>query len=82
MLAKQAINDKLQGNVATYLRCGRVVKNQIKKSLLLSLSVKIIKIGEYVASYKQECDCLMHFAKRRKKCATPDLLGGCPQYGA
>jgi len=63
MLAKQAIIDKLQGNVATYLRCGRVVKNQIKKSLLLSLSVKIIKIGEYVASYKQECDCLMHFAR-------------------
>jgi len=26
--AKQAINDKLQGSVATYLRCGRVVNNQ------------------------------------------------------
>ena len=37
--AKQAINDKLQGNVhvATYLRCGGVVNNQIKTSLLLSL---------------------------------------------
>jgi len=35
--AKQAINDKLQGSVATYLRCGGVINNQIKKGLLLSL---------------------------------------------
>jgi len=36
--AKQAINDKfLQGSVATYLRCGGVVNNQIKKGLLLSV---------------------------------------------
>jgi len=35
--AKQAINDKLQRSVATYLRCDRVVNNQIKKGLLLSL---------------------------------------------
>jgi len=26
---KQAINDKLQGSVATYLRCGGVVNKQI-----------------------------------------------------
>jgi len=37
---KQSINDKLQGNVATYLRCGKVVNNQIEKGLLLRLSVK------------------------------------------
>jgi len=48
MSAKQAINDKLQGSVATYLRCGGVVNNQIKKSLLLSVRVKKIKIGEYL----------------------------------
>jgi len=36
---KQVINDKLQGSVATYLRCGGVVNNQIKKGLLLSLPV-------------------------------------------
>jgi len=30
-------NDKLQGSVATYFRCGGVVNNQIKKGLLLSL---------------------------------------------
>jgi len=37
MSAKHAINDKLQGSVATYLRCGGVVNNQNKKGLLLSL---------------------------------------------
>jgi len=41
MSAKQAINDKLQGSVATYLRCGEVVNNQIKKGLLLSVSKKL-----------------------------------------
>ena len=37
MSAKQAINEKLQGSVATYLRCVGVVNKQIKKGLLLSL---------------------------------------------
>jgi len=37
MSPKQAINNKLQGSVGTYLRCGVVVNNQIKKGLLLSL---------------------------------------------
>ena len=37
MLAKQAINDKLQGSVAAHLRCGGVINNKIKKGLLLSL---------------------------------------------
>jgi len=40
MPAKQAVKDKLQGSVATYLRCGGVINNQIKKGLLLSLRVK------------------------------------------
>jgi len=39
MSVKQAIKDKLQGSVATYLRCGGVV-NQINKGLLVSLWVK------------------------------------------
>jgi len=39
MSAKQAINDKLQGSVDTYLTCGGVVSNQIEKGLLLSVSV-------------------------------------------
>jgi len=37
MSPKQAINNKLHGRVATYLRCGGVVNNQIKKGLFLSL---------------------------------------------
>jgi len=44
VLAEQAINDKLQGSVAAYLRCGELVNNQIKKSVLLSLRVQK-KIG-------------------------------------
>ena len=36
----QAINDKLQGSIGTYLKSGGVVNNQIKKGLLVSLSVK------------------------------------------
>ena len=42
MSTKQAINDKVRGNVATYLRCGGIGNNQIKKGLLLSLTVKKI----------------------------------------
>ena len=62
MSAKQAINDKLQGSVATYLWCGGVVNNQIKKGLLPSLRAKIFfKLVNIWQSYKQECDCLMHF---------------------
>jgi len=76
MSAKQAINDKLQGSVATYLRCGEVVNNQIKKGLLLSLLVnKNLKSEDIWQSYKQERDCLMHVArlantlpKSRRKC--------------
>jgi len=49
MSAKQAINDKLQGSVAVYLRCGGVVNNQIKKCLLRSISEKKIEIDEYLA---------------------------------
>ena len=47
--AKQAINDKLQGSVATHLRCGGVVNNQTETGLLLSLSEKVFLIGEYLA---------------------------------
>ena len=43
MSPKQTINDKLQGSVATYLRCGGVVNSQIKKGLLLSVWVNFFK---------------------------------------
>jgi len=50
MSAKQALNDKLKGSIAAYLRCGRVVNNQIKKGLLLSLRVKkFFVIVKYLA---------------------------------
>jgi len=62
MSAKQAINDKLQGSVAAYLRCGGVVNNQIKKSLLLRPRMKnIFKSVNISQSYKQERGCLVHF---------------------
>jgi len=55
MSAKQAINDKLQGSVATCLRCSGVVNNQIRKGLLLSLSVKFFfKSVNISQSYEQE----------------------------
>ena len=43
MSAKRVNNDKcVQGSVATYVRCGGVINNQIMKGLLLSLSEKEI----------------------------------------
>jgi len=64
MSAKQAINDKLQGSVATYLRCGGFVNKQIKKGLLPSLRVKtFLKSVNIWQSYKQKRDCLMHFLR-------------------
>jgi len=62
MSAKRANNDKLQGSVATYIRCSGVVNNQIKTCLLLSLRV-IFKSVNIWQSYKLECGCLMHFAR-------------------
>ena len=59
---KQAINDRLQGSVATYLRSGGVLNNQIKKDLLMSLSVKsFLKSVNIWHSYKHERGCLVHF---------------------
>jgi len=63
MPAKQVINTKLQGSVATYIRLGGVVNNQIKKGLLLSMRVKKLKSVNIWQSYKQERDCLVHFAR-------------------
>ena len=56
---KQAIGDKLQGSVATYLRFDGVVNNQIKKSLLLSMAV----IFFFKSVHKQEHGCIMHFVR-------------------
>jgi len=63
MSPKQAINNKLQCSVATYLRCGGVV-NQSKKDLLLRLRVKTkLKLVTIWQSYKQERDCVVHFLR-------------------
>ena len=58
MSAKQAINDKLRGSVATYLRYGGVVNNHIEKGLRVEFFLNRWIFG----SYKQERGCLMHFA--------------------
>jgi len=64
MSAKQAIDDKLQSSVATYLRCNGSVNNQIMKGSLLSLQVKnFLKSVNIWQIYKQERGCLMHFAR-------------------
>jgi len=69
MSAKQAINNKLQGSVSTYLRCGGVVNNQIKKSLLLSLWVKkFLKSVNIWQNYKQERDCIVYFLRLLAVC--------------
>ena len=47
MSAKQAIYDKLQGSVATYLRCGGDVNNRIRKDLLLCQK---IFLGKYLGN--------------------------------
>ena len=59
MSAKQAVNDKLQDSAATYLRCGGLVNNQIKKVHC--------RVCEYFFNRwifgEQERGCLMHFAR-------------------
>jgi len=63
MSAKQAINDKLQGSVAAYVRRGGVVNNQINKGLLLSLRVNFCRSANIWQSYKQKRDCPVHFLR-------------------
>jgi len=61
MSENKQINNKLQGSVATYLRCGGIVNNQNKKGLLLSVSDFLNKSVNIWQSYKQERGCLVHF---------------------
>ena len=65
---KQAINDKLHGSVATYLRCSGVFNNQIKKCLLLSLRVNFFLIGEYLAKLQAKHNCLVHLLRLLAVC--------------
>jgi len=68
MSAKQDINNKLQGSVATYRSHGGVVNNQVRKSLFLRLSEICFKSVNIWQSYKQECDCLVHFLRLLAVC--------------
>ena len=69
MSAKQALNDKLQGSVAAYLRCSGAVNDRIKKGFWLSLPVKFfLKSVNIWQSYKQERDCLLHFPRLSAVC--------------
>jgi len=63
MSAEQAINDKLQGSVPTYFSVVGLLITKLKKGLLLSLWVKCFNrwIFGNKNSYKQECDCFVHF---------------------
>jgi len=64
--AKQAINDKLQsqGSMATYLRCGDVFNNQLKKGCIAeSLSKTFLKSVNIWQSFKQERNCLNFFSR-------------------
>jgi len=48
MSAKQAVNDKLQGSVATYLRCGKDANIQINSGLLLSLRMNYFFLNRWI----------------------------------
>ena len=69
MSAKQALNDKLQGSVAAYLRCSGAVNDRIKKGFWLSLPVKIFfKSVNIWQSYRQERDFVVHFLRLLAVC--------------
>jgi len=68
MSAKQAINNKLQGSVAAYLRCGGNVNNQIKKGFAEYVSEKNLTLVNIWHSYKQKRDCLAHFLRLLAVC--------------
>ena len=65
MSAKHAVNDKLQGSVATYLRSGGVVNSG---RFFLSLWAKFFKSVNIWQSYKQERDCVVHFLRLLAMC--------------
>jgi len=71
MSAKQGISDKLQGSVATYLTCGEIFNNQIKKGI--SPWVKKIKSVNIWQSYKQ-LSMPGQQTKKRRKCMRQSAL--------
>ena len=77
----------LQGSVTTYLRCGGVVNNQIKKGLLLSLWVTKFKTAEYFAKPQATatshilCTSGQHTAKNKGIFQWKDLISVWQNYG-
>ena len=80
---KQAINDKLQGCVATYLRCGGILNNQIlkKKFIAKCVSKNFFLIGKYLVKlqartwlYRALCAHDHRTAKRQRKCSFSDII--------
>ena len=67
LMSKLAISDKLQSSVATYLRCGGVVIDQIKKGLFL-IDVYLAKLQARAWLSHALCAPSQHTAKRRRKC--------------
>ena len=70
---KQAINDKVQGSVVTYLRCGGVVNNQIKKKFLNRWIFGKVTSNNVVASCTL-CTCPPHCWKTKKAHETTNFL--------
>jgi len=69
MSAKQVINDKLK----------ETVNNQIEKGLLLSLWVKKIKIGDYLAKLQERDKIVIDMPDGEKSSPVVDLQSaGCP----
>jgi len=68
MSAKQALNDKLQGNVAALFKVWWGF-NKIKKGLLLRLrEKKNLKSVIIWQTFKQKHDCLVHFLRLLAVC--------------
>jgi len=62
-VGRQTNKHNLQASVVTYLKCGEIVNNHIKKGLLQSLSVKKIKSVNNCQSYKQKGGRLVRFGR-------------------
>lgn len=61
-------NDKSQGSVAAYSRCGEILSNHITTNSLLNLPV-IFGIAELLSVTGTKLDCFVHFV-----CLTTNLL--------
>jgi len=75
-------NEELTKNykvrVVTYIWCGGDVNSQIKKGLLLSLSVKIFKSLSIWQSYQKKRGFLVHHtAKRQRKFTRQPCFFSC-----